>query len=161
MYLLQNSTYVTCSEHIAAVICVACSTNNSLIISGGDDSSIIVSALQTGKLVSTAFKINKYFYQLKLPPPLLQSVWWMNIFPLLLFHITNIYRSWKSIIIVDRLHQCKFARPVMSLLRPVMMPPYVCGHWMISLYSIQFKWTALYWAYEFQVIRLDTALNHT
>ena len=38
-------------EHIAAVICVTCAMNNTLFISGGDDSSIIISSLSTGKLV--------------------------------------------------------------------------------------------------------------
>uniref|UniRef100_A0A6B2E988 Putative conserved secreted protein n=1 Tax=Phlebotomus kandelakii TaxID=1109342 RepID=A0A6B2E988_9DIPT len=38
-------------EHIAAVICVTYALNNTYIISGGDDSSIIISSMETGKLV--------------------------------------------------------------------------------------------------------------
>lgn len=40
-----------CSEHIAAVSCVTSAMDNTIIISGSDDSSIILSSFSTGKLV--------------------------------------------------------------------------------------------------------------
>lgn len=39
------------SEHIAPVLCVTPALNNSLIVSGGEDSRIIVSSLLTGEVV--------------------------------------------------------------------------------------------------------------
>lgn len=39
-------------EHIAAVMCVTSAMNNTLIVSGGDDSSIIISSFSSGKSVS-------------------------------------------------------------------------------------------------------------
>lgn len=40
-----------CSEHIAAVSCVTSAMDNTIIISGSEDSSIILSSFSTGKLV--------------------------------------------------------------------------------------------------------------
>ena len=43
-------------EHTAPVVCLTCALNNTLAISGGDDCSIIISNLQSGRVVS------KFFY---------------------------------------------------------------------------------------------------
>lgn len=40
-------------EHIAPVLCITTALNNSVIISGGEDSSIIVTSLQKGELVNS------------------------------------------------------------------------------------------------------------
>lgn len=49
-------------EHIAPVLCITCALNNSVIISGGEDSSIIVTSLQSGDLVKqlSLYKFRKY-----------------------------------------------------------------------------------------------------
>lgn len=43
------------TEHIAPVLCITSALNNSVIVSGGEDSSLIISSLANGKIVS-------YFY---------------------------------------------------------------------------------------------------
>lgn len=42
------------AEHIAPVLCVTNALNNSVVASGGEDCSIIISSLATGKLVSVS-----------------------------------------------------------------------------------------------------------
>lgn len=39
-------------EHIAPVLCISSALNNSIIVSGGEDSSIIITSLANGKVVS-------------------------------------------------------------------------------------------------------------
>ena len=41
-------------EHIAPVLCITSALNNSVIISGGEDSSIIITSLASGKVVGVA-----------------------------------------------------------------------------------------------------------
>lgn len=45
------STRLRIYEHIAPVLCITSALNNSIIISGGDDSSIIITSLANGKVV--------------------------------------------------------------------------------------------------------------
>lgn len=56
-----------CSEHIAAVMCITPALGGSVVVSGGEDSSIIVANINTGRRVMkidhhrgpvTALKIN-------------------------------------------------------------------------------------------------------
>lgn len=42
-------------EHIAPVLCVTVALNNSVIVSGGEDSSIIITSLANGHVVSIIF----------------------------------------------------------------------------------------------------------
>lgn len=39
-------------EHIASVLCVTCALNNTLVISGGEDSRIIITSLTNGEVVN-------------------------------------------------------------------------------------------------------------
>lgn len=39
-------------EHIASVLCVTCALNNSLVISGGEDSRIIITSLTNGEVIN-------------------------------------------------------------------------------------------------------------
>lgn len=43
-------------EHIAPVLCITSALNNSIIISGGEDSSIIITSLANGKVVMYRFR---------------------------------------------------------------------------------------------------------
>lgn len=45
------SLHLRIYEHIAPVLCVTVALNNSVIVSGGDDSSIIITSLANGKVV--------------------------------------------------------------------------------------------------------------